>query len=258
MRGGSDAHPATTGAVDQDAAGPIQVYCDLRWGQRAQGVLKANGAADQHGHRLGQGHLGCKDNGCAQLICGEIVDHKPRVTSHDRLCFGLGERVRAASQREPFKKRWEVRGVTHALPSSIRRRARARKDCAWDDSGLDTTIGAPPSAATRMSSASGISAKSGTPSFSASAATPPCPKMCSSWPHLEQIWVLMFSTIPTIGVPSFSNMLMPLRASSSAMSCGVETTKAPVSSAFCARVICTSPVPGGRSTISTSSAPHCT
>ncbi len=32
----------------------------------------------------------------------------------------------------------------------------------------------------------------------------------------------------------------------------------PSTTVFCASVICTSPVPGGRSTISTSSAPHCT
>ena len=68
----------------------------------------------------------------------------------------------------------------------------------------------------------------------------------------------MFSTMPRIGTFNCLNMSIPLRASSSATSCGVDTITAPSTTAFCASVICTSPVPGGRSTISTSSAPHCT
>ena len=42
---------------------------------------------------------------------------------------------------------------------------------------------------------------------------PPAPKMCSSWPQFEQTWVLMFSTMPRIGMLTFSNILRPLRAS---------------------------------------------
>ena len=45
--------------------------------------------------------------------------------------------------------------------------------------------------------------------------------------------MLMFSTMPTIGTPTFSNILRPLRASSSAMSCGVVTITAPVTGTFC-------------------------
>jgi ATP-binding protein involved in chromosome partitioning len=51
------------------------------------------------------------------------------------------------------------------------------------------------------------------------------------------MWTLMFSTMPTIGTPTFSNILRPLRASISAMSCGVVTMTAPVTGA----VIVTTP-----------------
>ena len=78
---------------------------------------------------------------------------------------------------------------------------------------------------------------------------PPSPKMCSSWPQLEQMWMDMFSTIPRIGTSTFSNILKPLRASSRAMSCGVVTITAPLTGMRCDRVSWMSPVPGGRSMI---------
>ena len=62
---------------------------------------------------------------------------------------------------------------------------------------------------------------------------PPSPKMCSAWPQFEQMWIAMFSTMPRIGTPTFSNILRPLRASISAMSCGVVTITAPVTGTFC-------------------------
>ena len=58
----------------------------------------------------------------------------------------------------------------------------------------------------------------------------------------------MFSTMPRTGTSTFSNILRPLRASSSAMSCGVVTITAPASGTCCASVSWTSPVPGGMST----------
>ena len=51
---------------------------------------------------------------------------------------------------------------------------------------------------------------------------------------------------------------MPLRASISARSCGVETITAPASGTCCAIVSCASPVPGGMSTTRTSSSPQAT
>ena len=59
----------------------------------------------------------------------------------------------------------------------------------------------------------------------------------------------MFSTMPRMGTPTFSNILMPLRASSRAMSCGVVTITAPVMGTRCDSVSWMSPVPGGMSTI---------
>jgi hypothetical protein len=52
--------------------------------------------------------------------------------------------------------------------------------------------------------------------------------MCSAWPQLLQMCTAMFSTMPRMGTPTFSNILMPFLASSSAMSCGVVTITAPV------------------------------
>ena len=72
--------------------------------------------------------------------------------------------------------------------------------------------------------------------------------MWLSWPHFGQVWNDMFSTTPRIGMPTFSNILRPLRASMRAMSCGVVTMTAPVTGTFCASVSWMSPVPGGRST----------
>ena len=68
----------------------------------------------------------------------------------------------------------------------------------------------------------------------------------------------MFSTMPSTGTATLRNMLSPLRASISAMSCGVETITAPDSATRWASVSWASPVPGGMSTTSTSSSPHCT
>ena len=68
--------------------------------------------------------------------------------------------------------------------------------------------------------------------------------MWLSWPHFGQMWTDMFSTMPRIGMPTFSNILRPLRASMSAMSCGVVTITAPVTGTFCASVSWMSPVPG--------------
>lgn len=61
--------------------------------------------------------------------------------------------------------------------------------------------------------------------------------------------MLMFSTMPRIGMPTFSNILRPFLASSRAMSCGVVTITAPVTGTRCASVSWMSPVPGGMSTI---------
>src|SRR5690554_8005992 len=49
-------------------------------------------------------------------------------------------------------------------------------------SGLETTIGTPPSEPNRISRSSGISPRKGAPSFSASARAPPCPNGWCSLP----------------------------------------------------------------------------
>ncbi|MNH35458.1 hypothetical protein D3C79_961440 [compost metagenome] len=55
----------------------------------------------------------------------------------------------------------------------------------------------------------------------------------------------MFSTMPSTGTCTFSNITIPLAASSKAISCGVVTTSAPVTGMFCDSVSWISPVPGG-------------
>ena len=102
---------------------------------------------------------------------------------------------------------------------------------------------------------SGTAPRNGTPSRCASASAPPWPKMSERSPHLGQMNVLMFSTMPSTGTPTLRNMARPLRASISARSCGVETITAPDSGTCCAMVSCTSPVPGGMSMMSTSRSP---
>ena len=57
---------------------------------------------------------------------------------------------------------------------------------------------------------------------------------------------------PRIGARVFSNMAMPRPTSSSATSCGVVTMTPPVTGTCCTSVSGASPVPGGKSTTSTS------
>ena len=68
----------------------------------------------------------------------------------------------------------------------------------------------------------------------------------------------MFSTRPSTGTFTFSNMRTPRRASISATSCGVETITAPASGTRWLMVSWASPVPGGMSTTMMSSAPQFT
>src|SRR6266700_5230634 len=115
------------------------------------------------------------------------------------------------------------------------------------ESGRETTIGAPPSASTRMSSCSGMAPRNGTPSRCAARSAPPCPKMWCSWPHSGQTYQLMFSIRPSGVTLSERNIWRALTAMSSARSCGVATIATPLSGIDWAIVSDASPVPGGRS-----------
>ena len=68
----------------------------------------------------------------------------------------------------------------------------------------------------------------------------------------------MFSTKPTMGTSVWRNISTPRRTSSRAMAEGVVTIKAAVKGATWVSVICTSPVPGGKSMSSKSSSPQVT
>ena len=68
----------------------------------------------------------------------------------------------------------------------------------------------------------------------------------------------MLSTIPSTGTSSVRNSSAALRASAAATRGGCVTTTAPDSTTACARLTGMSPVPGGRSTTSTSSSGHAT
>jgi hypothetical protein len=59
----------------------------------------------------------------------------------------------------------------------------------------------------------------------------------------------MFSTMPSTGTPTRSNIFTPLSASPTATSCGVVTMTAPWTCVDCTSESCASPVPGGMSTI---------
>ena len=84
--------------------------------------------------------------------------------------------------------------------------------------GSETTVGWPASVCSRIASVSGRLPSQGVPYCSAMRRPPPSPKMCSAWPHCEQMWMAMFSTTPRMGTSTFWNMRRPLRASSSATS----------------------------------------
>ena len=62
----------------------------------------------------------------------------------------------------------------------------------------------------------------------------------------------MFSTIPTTGTLTRSNIRAPLSASPTAISCGVVTITAPDTATDCTSENCASPVPGGMSGIGVS------
>mmetsp|Transcript_28967 Transcript_28967/g.55473 ORF Transcript_28967/g.55473 Transcript_28967/m.55473 type:complete len:251 (+) Transcript_28967:553-1305(+) len=223
--------------------------------QRTKRILQSDTAKGQHRHRGAQGHLGGKDQRRLKHIRAQVIGDQAGVTAQRRLHHRMIKRT-VARGLAPHEG-WEG-DVGHATPFATSAAATSWNALAWGPSGWLTVIGAPPSDARRICRSRGTSAKSGISSLAASAATPPWPNTCSSCPQLEQICVLIFSIMPTIGTCSWLNMSIPLRASIRATSCGVETIIAPSTGAFCASVICTSPVPGGRSTISTSSAPHCT
>ena len=59
---------------------------------------------------------------------------------------------------------------------------------------------------------------------------------------------LMFSTMPSTGTPTRSNILAPRRASPTATSCGVVTISAAATCVDCTSESCALPVPGGKST----------
>ena len=59
----------------------------------------------------------------------------------------------------------------------------------------------------------------------------------------------MFSMTPRTGMLTLLNIAIAFTASSSATSCGVQTTTAPVSGIACESVSAMSPVPGGMSMI---------
>ena len=84
------------------------------------------------------------------------------------------------------------------------------------------------------------------PIRSAAARAPPWSKMGVSWRQWGQTKVDMFSTMPSTGMPTLSNMSLARMTSASAMSCGVDTSTTPAAFTFCARVSGTSPVPGGQ------------
>src|SRR5438876_396045 len=112
-----------------------------------------------------------------------------------------------------------------------------------------STIGRPASELVRISVASGISPRNGTSSRSAARRAPPEPNTSSRAPQHGQTYDAMFSIMPSTGVFSWLNIEIAFCATLRATSCGVDTTTAPVRGIAWHSVSCTSPVPGGRSTI---------
>ena len=105
---------------------------------------------------------------------------------------------------------------------------------------------------------SGTSPMSGTPSVSAASRPPPSPKIRVSSPQWGQTKLDMFSMTP-IGRRFVRSAILPARsATRRAASCGVVTTSIAAPGRNDARLIDTSPVPGGRSTSRKSRSPQYT
>ena len=93
-------------------------------GQRAHGVLKPDSAKRQHGHRLGEGHLGRKDQRCAHPVRRHAVADQPGVTAphrtHHRPVKWIVADLFAA---HGGGKGQRLRKGTHATPCATKARA---------------------------------------------------------------------------------------------------------------------------------------
>ena len=107
-------------------------------------------------------------------------------------------------------------------------------------------MGLPESAFVLSAVLIGIAPRNGTFKDFAMSSAPPLPKISYSLPSSPMKYD-MFSTMPSTGICSCSNIAMARVASSCATFWGVQTTTAPVSGSSCDIVSGTSPVPGGRS-----------
>src|SRR5438094_913702 len=109
--------------------------------------------------------------------------------------------------------------------------------------GSAATTGRPSSLPTRIAGLMGTRPRNGTPSLAAACSAPPLEKMSVSWWQWGQTNPLMFSTNPSTGMFTLSNIVFALMASARATSCGVVTTTAPLTLTCCAMVSWMSPVP---------------
>src|SRR5690606_9038429 len=170
-------------------------------------------------------------------------------------------RAREAGAARQRGTRRDGRVHAHGAPTSCTRCAPSvsatRSATAWNaravaPSGCARTGGAPASSPVTTSSSNGTAPSSGTPACAASHSPPPRPNGYERRPH-SHCAQLMFSTTPSTGTFSLTNISAAFAASSAARRWGVVTTTAPSTTTDCASESGTSPVPGGRSTTSTSS-----
>ena len=82
------------------------------------------------------------------------------------------------------------------------------------------------------------------PNISAALRPPPWSKMGVVLAQCGQTNWLMFSTMPSTGMWTLSNICLARTTSASATSCGVVTSTAPAARTLCESVSATSPVPG--------------
>src|SRR5581483_15807 len=120
------------------------------------------------------------------------------------------------------------------------------------------TSGLPSSAAARNDSSSGTLASNGTRNSAASCAPPPEPKIAILGPPCGGVNAAMFSITPATSSPNCAARSAERTATVCAAGCGVVMSRKRASGRSSARVIETSPVPGGRSTNRKSSSPHST
>ena len=240
---------------------------DERWGERplATVVLRPGARA---GALAAAGAVGVRRRG-AQDVRRQVRQEGDPAAVRGRRPRRHHPRPHARTARRPWPGgRRAQAGVspngrpTNDCDRTVRARAMSASTVAAGEPGADSTTGAPASPPSRRRTSSGTSPSrgTGTPSVrlspAATAAPPPVPKTSTRSPQCGQGSQDMFSMTPATRWRSCWATTPARSATSAAASCGVVTTTTSALGTSCPSEIAMSPVPGGRSSSSTSRSPQ--